>query len=94
MNNSYLDKLTKFAEFYFEYTFKGNVTVEIFFEPRSMTYKIKVTVLYIDVRVVSVSKFIEHLTKTTDVVNEFNEMVNDIKEKYVEQMARKISILL
>ena len=27
MNNSYLDKLTKFAEFYFEYTFKGNVTV-------------------------------------------------------------------
>lgn len=94
MNDSYLNQLTKFAEFYFEFTFKGNVAVEVFFEPRGMTYKIKVTVSFIDIRVVSVSKSLEHLTKTKDVINEFDEMVSDIKEKYAEALTRKTSILL
>lgn len=92
--NSYLNQLTKFAEFYFEFTFKGKVTVGVLYEPSSMTYKIKVTVSYIDVRVVSVSKSLEHLTKTEDVINEFDEMVSDIKEKYKEEIMRKSSILL
>ena len=93
MVKDYLNELNDFAGFYFSFTFKGHVEVETLIEPLGMTYKIKVTVFYNNLKLVSASKSLEHYTRTKDVITEFDLMVNDIKEKYKEEIAYKENIM-
>lgn len=92
MTDIYTKDLTEFAKFYFKNLFKGAVRVESEYFPCGCYSEINVMLYYNDIKIAYISTPIGDGCNTRDILNIFNEMSEDIKDKYKEELSSRANI--
>jgi hypothetical protein len=74
--------------------FKGDVIVDVLYNPRALSSKIHVRIRYNEVYIEDVSQNIEDYTKTTSVLDILFELADRLKKQYDKKLSEKEDIIM